>query len=323
MHDNGDFGGGGDFDGDGHPDHHGHFFGISSDFEGVLGLCPLSQTPSSCGLVKGQENIEVHIPSHSPCDVRYKLLELLDSFDLLKIDTFRPNLMAERKKSERILPDNAWEEGGRNPNLPSQWYPGATGSTLLWKEFFHIGKRATSFLGFKGKLLKNFESRLYLEVSCVTRSYVETGDCQTDIVIWVRPLHFWSGYQQNWQYDEYWFMRHFQVAEALGFKIFTTVAMNYAPRPEAKQIRDVRRAPSTQSPPPPVPAGKPDGIAGGGATGSGRDAGITPPVRPPEPPPWVDKSERGDMSGANIDKLFPPGPGDNGYSPPGGAGSGG
>lgn len=321
MYDIGDFGHDGDHDGDGHPDHHGHYFGISTDLEAVLGLCPLSQTPSSCGLVKGHESIEVHIPSHGPCDVRAKLLELVDGLDLLKIDTFRPNLMAEHKKFDRILPDNAWEEGGKNPNLPSQWYPGATGSTLRWREFFHIGKRKPRLFGLlKGELEKNFESRIYLEVACVTRSYVETGDSQTDIVVWVRPLHFWSGYAQEWQYDEYWFMKHFHTAEALGYQVYSMVHNNYEPRPEAKQIRDSRRAAFNQQPATPAvtPGGAGAGGNGSGVAGGVTPGGTTPPVGPPEPPPWVDQSERGDMSGANIDKLFPPAPGDNGYSPPGG-----
>jgi hypothetical protein len=232
--------------------------------------------------------------------VRQKLLQLVDALDLLKIDTFRPNLMAEDRTKDEILMDNAWEDNPRNPRLPGGWYPGATGKTRLWREFFHVGRREGWFR--KGPLKKNFESRVYLEVECVTRNYYESGDAHTDLVIWIRTVLSWSAAGTTWGRDDYWFSKNRSAAQELARQISCRVDKDYPARPEAAAERKRRWDKATAKT--------------GGAGGAGQAGKTTAPTSQAPAPGWtVEQSKNQGASGADIDRLFPPPPGDNGFGP--------
>ena len=227
---------------------HGHERSLDPSHGGSHdGHSPTSPAPGRTGIITSKDRVEVHVESHGPCDVKGMFVEIASGLDLLAIDLYRPNLMAEDRHESGILPGDPWDEAQAKPSTnPSGWYPGCTGRTRLWKEFWHLGKRDGWWI-FKGPLKTNFRSMTSLEISCVTRSYVETGDCQTDLVIQVESLPFWSKYIRDWRFDDHWARLHRQVAEKVATRVLAYLQA-HPPLTEAALIRQQKRQPDRARP---------------------------------------------------------------------------
>lgn len=196
------------------------------------------------GPERTKNSVVLRIESHASVDVKYLLVEAAKALDLLDLRSYRPSLMEEDRFERSILPDNPWSTYNSKPTWPAGWYPGATGSTRLWRKFFHIGKRVTTgFFNKKSELKPTESCNTYLEVECSTRTYLETGDCQTDITIWVRPLATWNDHKTKWMMTDYfWYNRHLEAAEILAFRVYAMVKTGYPPRPQAADERKRRRS---------------------------------------------------------------------------------
>ncbi len=236
------------------------------------------------GVVTKADSVEVHVISHACCEVKYIVSELLDSCDLL---TYQLSLPREDTISNSILPDDPWGRHCKRLKLPPGWYPRATGKTRLWRDFYTVGKRP-GFWIFKKELERLPDSRTYIEVKCVTRCYVESGDFQTDLVIRVHSLPRFNVNHNSWHTDYYGFKRHMEAAGQLAAQLQSRLLNKYPPRPEAEEIRAYRRA-KCQCRQNPQPAQSNDNGAA-------------------EEPPVPASSSNSSTSGANIDGLFPPEP---------------
>ncbi|GEM_PF-3517698 len=298
----------------GHGGHPGQWHGSHGDHHGahILSIGPShgdghdGSTRTQARVVRSKDSVELHIASHAAVDLKYLFSEMVLQLDLLDIDMYSPGLEEEDGKAWEIKPE-------ANGQMPSGWYPGAKGRTWLWKKYFQLGKREGWLL--KGPLVRNPRCGCYLVVECRTISYVEAGDNQTDIVIRVQPLHYWSPYQAAWRYDEFWVRRHLDAAEAASKRLAAVIERDYPPRPEAACIRNKRRHPGDDCSIAPK-AGPASPAGGGNPPASGRPGGNA----------GGSASTATPGSGADLDNLFPdpaPDRSQAGGSPGGGAGSGG
>jgi len=115
-----------------------------------------------------------HISKHGRIDILSSLRSIAAKYDLIQIDGRRPGLDVSNRMFYEILDFDAWAhaqeltEGrpydaaqhGARPH-PNGWYPGATGSTSLIREYWQVGKRKRAF----GKPEFDDQAGTYLEVS--------------------------------------------------------------------------------------------------------------------------------------------------------------
>jgi hypothetical protein len=228
------------------------------------------------GVHADDKMIDLHVESHGAIDVKKLFIELARKINLVPIDMYRPNLMAEDRVQQQLVDWDAWSPPDDEKIMPSGQYPGASGWTRLWKEFWQIGQRSSSWR-FWEPLEPRFDQRTWLEVSCVTWCYNEAGDFQTHLTIEIKFLPIWDPKQRVWMYDGGHFDNHKAVAEKLARKL-CEVLTGTPPFPHAKIVR--QRARDASPPPPVVPI---------------------PPEHPPIPPaPDPGRRPQGDTATAGT-----------------------
>jgi len=195
--------------------------------------------PRAC--VDNQEkSVAVHVESHGALDVKRLFISLASEGGLVPIDKYRPNLLAEDKVKQQLLDADAWNPPDNEKVMPCGYYPGATGWTRLWREFWQIGARHT-WWKFWEPLVPDFSQKTWIEVSCVTWCYTEAGDLQTDLMFEVKVLPVWDPKQGIWMFDGEPFDRHKAAAEKLARKMCDVIT-GTAPFPHAKRVRESARA---------------------------------------------------------------------------------
>lgn len=203
------------------------------------------------GVHSEEKSVAVHVESHGALDTKRLFIRLAAGQALVLIDKYRPNLVAEDSVKSKLLDADAWSPPDNEKVLASGHYPGATGWTRLWREFWQIGQRQCAWK-FWQPLEPRFSQRTWLEVSCVTWCYNEAGDFQTDIVIDVKVLPVWDRERGIWVFDGEPFDRHKNAAEKLAAKLRERIAASPAPA-HAKRVRENARAQAV----PPAPTGVP------------------------------------------------------------------
>jgi len=268
MSDHGDFG---------HSAEHGHDHTGFGDND--TGRVRRDRRPRT-GVDSQEKAVAVHVESHGALDVKRLFMRLARESGLVPIDQYRPNLVAEDTVKQKILDADAWNPPDNEPVMPSGHYPGATGWTRLWREFWQIGQRR-SRLRFWEPLEPRFDQRTWLEVSCVTWCYNEAGDLQTDLLIEIKVLPIWDPARRIWLYDGDPFDRHKAQAEKLAREICQLITAR-APFPHARRVRDSARAQAVPPPSPavptnhpPIPQAPPPGPSGPARRSAGEDQAAT------------------------------------------------
>jgi hypothetical protein len=187
---------------------------------------------------QGQSIIEVHVPTktkdgdairgyichisrHGRIDILSEFKKLSAKFDLIQIDGRRPGLDVSNQIFYKILDFDAYAHAqelstGRpfdaathgDRAKPNGWYPGATGTTTLIRQYWQVGKRTSLF----GMPVFDDKAGTYLEVEVITWSYYETGDFETKLEVRVISAPEWSDREQKWGYRSAPFDSHQRVA---------------------------------------------------------------------------------------------------------------
>jgi hypothetical protein len=162
-----------------------------------------------------------HISKHGRLDILTEFKKLAARYDLIQIDGRRPGLDISDRIKYQILDFDAWAHAqelaeGRPYDAatfgdrakPNGWYPGATGSTALIRQYWQVGKRKR----FLGKPEFDDQAGTYLEVSVIIWSYYESGDFETKLEVRVISAPEWSEHEQKWGYRGVPFATHQRVA---------------------------------------------------------------------------------------------------------------
>jgi hypothetical protein len=236
------------------PSGHGHHSGgLSSSGDGHDG----GRRPTRRGLVVGDKSLTIDFEFHRACDLKLRFKELARGEGLIPIDTFCPILCSEDAVKRIIVDNSPWEPPDDEKVMPNGWYPNANGWTRQWREFWQIGKRR-NLLKFYEPLTYNPRERTYLDVSCVTWYFRETGDMQSRFIIDLKVHPMWVCELERWVYDGPSFDRTMDRAKVIANGILRFLQEHPA-SPESNQARErirrtkeeVERAASTA--PGPVP----------------------------------------------------------------------
>lgn len=160
-----------------------------------------------------------HISRHGRIDILSNLRAIAARHDLIQIDGRRPGLDVSNRLFYEILDFDAWAHAqelteGRPYDAathgqrahPNGWYPGATGSTSLIREYWQVGKRKRAF----AKPEFDDQAGTYLEVSVITWTFIESGDFETKLEVRVISAPEWDG--AVWGYRGKPFLVHQRVA---------------------------------------------------------------------------------------------------------------
>lgn len=162
-----------------------------------------------------------HISRHGNINVLSEFKTLAAQHGLIQIDGRRPGLDISNRVKYEILDFDAWthaqelQEG--RPYLeelfgarakPNGWYPGATGSTTLIRQYWQVGKRK----GFFGEPEFDDKASTYLEVSVIVWAYFESCDFETKLEVRVVSSPEWAERHQKWGYRGKPFENHQRVA---------------------------------------------------------------------------------------------------------------
>jgi len=198
--------------------------------------------------------IKIKVAFHGACNIRARFVQVAREMGLLPIDLYLPNLMAEDRTERTILDNDAWNPPKQDLRImPSGWFPGATGWTRLWREFWQIGVRETSWK-FWEPLKPCSSARSYLQVECVTWCYDDIGDLETRLTIRVEALPVWNAIVKSWGCNQKWVARHKEVSEKLARHLFEFIKAHPQP-PQCQTLRENRRLKDSLLVPqaPPVP----------------------------------------------------------------------
>lgn len=169
-----------------------------------------------------------HVSRHGEIDTMSKVHAIATRYQLIRIDGKRPGFDSSNRFFPVILDYEAWRHAQEIADSrpydaathgqrakPNGWYPGATGSTSLVREYWQIGKRKSTF----GKLEFDETASTYLEVSVITWNFAEAGDFETKLEVRVISAPEWSPADNAWGYRSKPFEAHQRVAIAVYTKM--------------------------------------------------------------------------------------------------------
>lgn len=191
---------------------------------------------NNTGVFSTHKSTEVHIVSHGALNLKTEFVKIAQAMGMVPIDQYRQNLVAEDRVEKKILDWKAFTPPDDEPLMPSGHYPGATGWTRLWREWWQIGARS-AWWKFWETPQPRFSQRTYLEIACTTWCYKETGDLETHLVITVNSLPVWDNVGGVWIYDGEQFDRHKLYADRLAARI-CQILQSCPPIPQAQLIRE-------------------------------------------------------------------------------------
>lgn len=137
-------------------------------------------------------------------------------------------------KLHHIIKDTTPFDGKeRNTPMPSGWYPGATGLTRTFQQYWQIPKKAY----FWSTPAADPNDKTYLIVSGATWYYNETGDHETRLAITVHSIPYTEcGY---WKEREALISSHLTVAKEVADEFYARMK-GYAPGEHSLTVRKIQ-----------------------------------------------------------------------------------
>jgi hypothetical protein len=123
----------------------------------------------------------VHVVGHSYVDVRAAFERFAHDLGLVRIPWIRVGGRDLSQEYDKLIP----KPTGRADQKPDGWYRGATGTTEMTRRYYCIGVREFPLVG---KLIYDRSTKVFVEVTCYTWRYRETGDCESLVVMKVISL---------------------------------------------------------------------------------------------------------------------------------------
>lgn len=221
--------------------------------------------PAAQGVTKGFPKVgedsqplsgyEVHVSRHGEASLLKQIIDFCGKANLVDI-TNMPGLDGGSKPPVgEILPWDAWNPETNGNDMPSGYYPHASGTTTLAQWYWQIGTRKNPLRTWDSPEYDP-KSRTYLDVRVCTWRYYETGDYESRIDIRIITAPMWDHKVQAYGYKRTEFERHQNAAIFVATKVLELLK-KCAPSPAAVALRTWVEARQSE---PQAPSNHPDGV---------------------------------------------------------------
>lgn len=175
-------------------DHHGHSFaggGCAAvhSFDGVhdatWGNATQNISPWN-GVAQADKNVFfVHVVPHGPIDTMATFAGIAAKMGLVKVSPPLVDAQAKglKRTEQTLLPLTAWNPAVKPEARSAGYFNGATGFTVLWREFWQVGFKQY----FWSTPIYDKNAMVHLEVVACSWFYREAGDYETLFAIRVVP----------------------------------------------------------------------------------------------------------------------------------------
>jgi len=281
-----------------------------------------------------QRTFLVHVSKHGKVPHKERFDEIARDLDLIRIDNVRPNFDGMEEMRSELADWHAWTPPYNVGDMPTGWFPTATGCTRFSKQYWQVGKRK----GWRGAPQFDPHASTFIEVAFVVWNYFETGDYETKLTIRIVVMPVHDERFMRWGIKKTPFLKHQRAAREACQRIFEILK---SAEPEDESVA-LRRFYESRHPRPDN-AGRPDshgpasdedsqdhdeathterGRAGGISRGAERDPHAPPKRSRPQPPQMPapgGEEPAEDGSGADVDGALggpPEGPVFGAYTKP-------
>lgn len=195
-------------------------------------LRPLNKrylTPAQVELIKKAADdpkrrvFGIHVTNHGLIMLNSEFKEIAEKAGCVRIDTVTPNFYASDEMLPELADWNTWKPPFTRRRVPAGFYPNATGTTRVWKQYWQVKHKDGG-----GWLLEDHGPKhnpkwrfdrfcnTVLEVTCVTWYYREACDYETRFSIRVMSTPYLDPHDKQWGYLKEPFERHQKMARSLA-----------------------------------------------------------------------------------------------------------
>lgn len=186
------------------------------------------QPESGVGVSDDGNLFAVRVLRHGDADLQSILKDAAESAGLLKLAPILVGQKELNKTDRSILPVNACL-GATKGEMPTGYTAGMTGSTVMFRLFYQIPKRAW---GPFSTPVRDKDAGVYLDISGMTWTMNDgTGDSQTQLLVRVVPLTILDSKSKQWCQCRTNVEAHRKVGQKLSQTVFAIVS-HHAPHDE-------------------------------------------------------------------------------------------
>lgn len=165
-------------------------FGIGGiDFCSIMSAVELAAAPDASAPMSALHGSDDgmtfggHVLLHRHLDTKSVFKEIAASMGLCEMPPHWVSVPALDKEEHKLLPLTAWSRNAAPGAMPKGFYSGATGSTLLFRRHWQLGKKAMPWS--TPRWDRTILARI--DMVCISWLYRETGDCETMFQLRVVP----------------------------------------------------------------------------------------------------------------------------------------
>lgn len=154
------------------------------------------------GVPDAEKNIfRVHVVPHGPIDTCLTFAGIASAMGFVKVSPPLVDMQARglKRTEQTLLPLTAWNPAVKPEARPAGYFEGATGETVLWREFWQVGFKPWPW----STPIYDKNAMVHLEVVSITWFYREAGDHETLFAIrviprtWIDPVSGASGFREQ------------------------------------------------------------------------------------------------------------------------------
>jgi hypothetical protein len=161
----------------------------------------------------------VHVTNHGLIHLKSEFKRIAEDAGCVRIDQVTPNFFASDTLVPQLADWNIWKPPFSRKRVPAGFYPKATGTTRIWKQYWQVKHSQPSgwFIHSGPKHDPNWRFDRFcntiLEVTCVTWYFREACDYETRFHINVISLPYLDPYDKQWGYLKEPFERYQKMAK--------------------------------------------------------------------------------------------------------------
>ncbi len=164
----------------------------------------------------------VHVINHGFCDLENIFKHVAEAANCVRIDRVTPNFFSSDDFQTQLADWNIWTPPYTRKRVPAGYYPEATGTTRVWKQYWQVKHEEPSWLfedyGPKHNPNWRYDAacKTVLQISAVNWFYREAGDYETRFHIRIISLPYLNPFGKTWGYLKEPFKKYQKVARVLS-----------------------------------------------------------------------------------------------------------
>ncbi len=163
-----------------------------------------------------------HVMNHGYCDLEGVFKRVAEAAGCVRIDRVTPNFFASDDFQTELADWNIWSPPYTRKRVPAGYYPDATGTTRVWKQYWQVKHEKESWLfeDFGPKHNPNWRydaaCKTVLQITAITWFYREAGDYETRFHIRVISLPYLNPYTKTWGHLKAPFQKYQKMARRVS-----------------------------------------------------------------------------------------------------------